>query len=134
VLRNRGCRNADRVEDSHARRHLPEAPRIQPAYRPGSSGASRNPREKGEAEDIQRYAEYFEEIRTSVSGYLTSIVSDQEGREAGRLFAKRRRQEMAEDPMHGGWLEEEREKKKRKELRKARRSRKESTNKTNRTS
>ena len=73
------------------------------------------------AGEIQRYAEYFEEIRTSVSGYLTSIVSDQEGREAGRLFAKRRRQEMAEDPMHGGWLEEEREKKRLKELQKAKR-------------
>jgi hypothetical protein len=73
------------------------------------------------AGEIQLYAEYFEEIRTSVSGYLTSIVSDQEACEAGRLFAKRRRQEMADDPMHGGWLEEEREKKRLKELRKAKR-------------
>jgi len=72
--------------------------------------------------EIQRYAEYFEEIRTSVSGYLTSIVSDQEGREAGRLFAKRRRQEMAEDPMHGGWLEKEREKKRLKKLHKTNRA------------
>jgi hypothetical protein len=76
------------------------------------------------AGEIQRYAEYFEEIRTSVSGYLTSIVSDQEGREAGRLFAERRRQEMAEDPMHGGWLEEEREKKR---LRRAKGSRRKKT-------
>lgn len=76
------------------------------------------------AGEIQRYADYFEEIRTSVSGYLTSIVSDQEGREAGRLFGKRHRREMAEDPMHGGWLEEEREKKRLKELHKAKHSRK----------
>ena len=77
---------------------------------------------KVSAVDIQRYAEYFEEIRTSVSGYLTSIVSDQEGREAGRLFAKRRRQEMDDDPMHGGWLEEEREKKRLQKLRKTKRA------------
>ena len=78
------------------------------------------------AGELQRYAEHFEEIRASVSGYLTSIVSDQEGREAGRLFGKRRRREMAEDPMHGGWLEEEREKKRLKKLRKAKQARKKS--------
>ena len=76
---------------------------------------------KVSAGEIQRYADYFEEIRTSVSGYLTSIVSDQEEREAGRLFGRRRRREMAEDPMHGGWQEEEREKKRLKEVRKAKR-------------
>lgn len=75
---------------------------------------------KASAGEVQRYADYFEEIRSSVSGYLTSIVSDQEEREAGRLFGKRRRREMAEDPMHGGWLEEEREEKRQKELGKAR--------------
>jgi hypothetical protein len=36
------------------------------------------------------------------------------------------RQEMAEDPLHGGWLEEEREKKRLKKLRKARQARKKS--------
>jgi hypothetical protein len=75
------------------------------------------------ATEIERYAEYFEELRTSSSGYLASIVSDHEGREAGRLFGKRRRQEMAEDPMHAGWLEEEREKQRLEKLRKAKRSR-----------
>ena len=79
---------------------------------------------KVSAGEIRRYADYFEEIRSSVSGYLTSIVSNQEEREAGRLFGKRRRREMAEDPLHGGWLEEEREKKRLKVLRKAKRSRK----------
>jgi hypothetical protein len=79
---------------------------------------------------IRRYVDYFEEIRTSVSGYVTSIVSAQEGREAGRLFGRRRRREMAEDPMHGGWLEEEREKKRLKDLRKAR-SRKKGSRKKN---
>ncbi len=73
---------------------------------------------------VLRYAEYFEEIRTSASGYLASIMADQEHREAGRLFGKRRRREMADDPMHGGWLEEERAKKREKELREAKRSRK----------
>jgi hypothetical protein len=33
---------------------------------------------------------------------------------------------MAEDPLHGGWLEEEREKKRLKKLRKARQARKKS--------
>jgi hypothetical protein len=70
--------------------------------------------------EIRRYAEYFEELRSSSSGYVSGIVSDHEGRESGRLFGKRRRQEMAEDPMHGGWLEEEREKKRQEDLRKAR--------------
>jgi hypothetical protein len=74
--------------------------------------------------EIRRIAEYFEEIRTSASGYLTSIFSGQEEGEAGRLFGQRRRREMAEDPLHGGWLEEEREKKRRKKLRKAKRARK----------
>jgi hypothetical protein len=79
---------------------------------------------KASAGEVLRYAEYLEENRTAASGYLTSIVSDQEEREAGRLFSKRRRREMAEDPMHGGWLEEEREKKRLAGLRKARRSQK----------
>ena len=73
---------------------------------------------------VLRYAEYFEEIRTSASGYLASVMADQEHREAGRLFGKRRRREMAEDPMHGGWLEEERAKNRQKEMRKARKARK----------
>jgi hypothetical protein len=38
-----------------------------------------------------------------------------------------RRQEMAEDSMHGGWREEEREKKRLEKLRKAKRSRKRNT-------
>ncbi len=80
--------------------------------------------EKVSAGEIRRMADYFEEIRTSTSGYLASVFSDQELREAGRLFGKRRRREMAEDPMHGGWLEEERAKKREKELRKARKARK----------
>ncbi len=75
--------------------------------------------EEVSAKEIRGYTDYFEEIRSSVCGYLTSIVSGQEGREAGRLFGKRLRQEMAEDPMHPGWLEEEREKKRLKELRRA---------------
>jgi len=83
--------------------------------------------------EIEHMAEYFEELRSSCSGWLTSIVSGQEELEAGRLFGRRRRQEMAEDPLHGGWLEEEREKKRMKKLRKAGsrkiRSRKKSTNK-----
>jgi hypothetical protein len=76
--------------------------------------------------EVERIAKYFEEIRTSASGYLTSIFSGQEEREAGRLFGRRRRREMAKDPMHGGWLEEEREKKRLKQLRKAKRARKKS--------
>jgi hypothetical protein len=68
---------------------------------------------------LRRYAENFEEIKTAASGYLTSLISDQEEDEAGRLFAKRRHEEMAEDPMHGGWLEEERDKKRLERLRKA---------------
>ncbi len=76
------------------------------------------------AEEIQRLAAHFEEVRSDSSAYVTSVISDQEVHEAGRLFSKRRRQEMAEDPMHGGWLEEEREKKRLKELREAKRSRK----------
>ena len=76
--------------------------------------------------EVRRIAKYFEEIRTSASGYLTSIFSGQEEREAGRLFGRRRRQEMAEDPLHGGWLEEEREKKRLKKLRKAKQARKKS--------
>jgi hypothetical protein len=48
---------------------------------------------------LRRYAENFEEIKTAASGYLTSLISDQEEDEAGRLFAKRRHEEMAEDPM-----------------------------------
>lgn len=77
--------------------------------------------------EVRRIEEYFEEIRTSASGYLTSIFSGQEEREAGRLFGKRRRREMAEDPMHGGWLEEERERKRLKKLRKAKQARKKNT-------
>lgn len=79
--------------------------------------------------EARRIEEYFEEIRTSASGYLTSIFSGQEEREAGRLFGRRRRREMAEDPLHGGWLEEEREKKRLKKLRKARQARKKSAGK-----
>ena len=71
-----------------------------------------------DSENIRRYAEYFEELRSSSSGYVMSVVSNQEGRVAGKLFAKRRRQEMAEDPMHGGWLEKERAERQ-KQLRKA---------------
>ena len=71
---------------------------------------------------IERLADYFEELRTASSGYLTSIVSDEEERASGRLFGRRRRQEMAEDPMHAGWLEEEREKKRLEKLRKAKSS------------
>jgi hypothetical protein len=82
---------------------------------------------KVSAAEIERYAEYFEELRTSSSGFLTSIFSDDEERASGRLFGKRRRREMAEDPMHGGWLEEEREKKRLEKLRKAKRSRKKAT-------
>ena len=67
--------------------------------------------------ELRRFAENFEELKTGASGYLTSRISEQEGNEAGRLFAKRRHEEMAEDPMHGGWLEEEREKKRLKKLR-----------------
>jgi hypothetical protein len=81
---------------------------------------------KVRAEEIHRYAEYFGELRTASSGYLTSVVSDEEDRASGRLFGRRRGQEMAEDPMHGGWLEEEREKKRLEKLRKARRLRKKS--------
>lgn len=81
------------------------------------------------AKELDRLAAYFEELRTSSNGYVTSIISDEELSEAGRLFARRRRQEMAEDPMHGGWLEEERERKRLRELRKAKRSQKKSTNK-----
>jgi hypothetical protein len=84
---------------------------------------------KLDAEEVRRYAEYFEELRSSVSGYVTNLVSDQEERVSGRLFGKRRRQEMAEDPMHGGWLEEEREKKRLEELRKAKRAVKKSKGK-----
>jgi len=61
--------------------------------------------------------ECFEELRADGSGYLTSVISRLEQRESGRLFARRRRREMAEDPMHSGWLEEDREKKRSKELR-----------------
>jgi hypothetical protein len=75
------------------------------------------------AAEIRRMADYFEEIRSSTNGYLASVFSDQELRESGRLFSKRHRREMAEDPMHGGWLEEERAKKQEKELRKARKTR-----------
>jgi hypothetical protein len=88
--------------------------------------------EKVSAGEIRRMADYFEEIRTSASGYLTSVISDRELRESGRLFSKRWRREMAEDPMHGGWLEEEREKKRLKELREAKRSRKKTKTKMNR--
>jgi hypothetical protein len=84
---------------------------------------------KLDAEEVRRYAEYFEELRSSVSGYVTNLVSDEEERMSGRLFGKRRRQEMAEDPMHGGWLEEEREKKRLEELRKAKRAGKKSKGK-----
>jgi hypothetical protein len=81
---------------------------------------------KVSAREIEHMAEYFEELRSSCSGWLTSIVSDEEDRASGRLFGKRRRQEMAEDPLHGGWLEEEREKKRLKKLRKAKQARKKS--------
>jgi hypothetical protein len=81
------------------------------------------------AKEIQRLADYFEELRTASSGYLTSVVSDEEDRASGRLFGRRHRQEMAGDPMHGGWLEEEREKKRLEKLRKAESSRNKSTRK-----
>src|SRR5262249_11815533 len=71
--------------------------------------------------ELRRFAENFEEIKTAASNYLTSRISEQEGDEAGRLFAKRRHEEMAEDPMHSGWLEEERDRKRQKELRAAKR-------------
>ena len=74
---------------------------------------------KVSATEIEHMAEYFEELRSSCSGWLTSLVSDQEDAESARLFGRRRRQEMAEDPMHAGWLEEEREKKRLEKLRKA---------------
>jgi hypothetical protein len=85
------------------------------------------------ATEIEHMAEYFEELRSSCSGWLTSLVSDQEDVESARLFGKRRRQEMAEDPMHGGWLEEEREKKRLEKLRKAKQSSKKSSPKNNKT-
>src|SRR5882724_10724287 len=78
-----------------------------------------------DSKEIQRYAEYFEELRSSSSGYLASIVFGQEEHVSGKMFRKRRHQEMADDPMHGGWLEEERAKK-RKQLRKAKSSSKKS--------
>lgn len=81
------------------------------------------------ATEIERLADYFEELRTASSGYLTSIVSDEEDRASGRLFGRRRRQEMAEDPMHAGWLEEEREKKRLEKLRNTKRSHKKKTGK-----
>src|SRR5258708_6530504 len=62
-----------------------------------------------DSKEIQRYAEYFEELRSSSSGYITSVVFDQEEHVSGKLFRKRRHQEMADDPMYGGWLEEKRE-------------------------
>jgi hypothetical protein len=68
--------------------------------------------QKMDAEEVRRYADFFEELRSSVSGYVTNLVSDEEARASGHLFGKRRRKEMSEDPMHGGWLEIEREKKK----------------------
>ena len=64
-----------------------------------------------DGKEIQRYAEYFEELRSSSSGYLASVIFEQEEHVTGKLFRKRRHQEMADDPMHGGWLEEERAKK-----------------------
>ncbi|HEY7406305.1 MAG TPA: hypothetical protein VIB39_22455 [Candidatus Angelobacter sp.] len=63
---------------------------------------------------VEHIVDYFEEIRSDASGYPASLLSEQEDRESGRLFVQRRRRDMAEDPMHGGWLEEEREKKKEK--------------------
>src|SRR6476646_5484984 len=81
---------------------------------------------KVSAREIEHMAEYFEELRSSCSGWLTSLVSDQEDAESARLFGRRRRQEMAEDPMHGGWLEEGREKKRLEKLSKAKRTRKKS--------
>jgi hypothetical protein len=53
--------------------------------------------------EVRRIAEYFEEIRTFASGYLTSIFSGQEEGEAGRLFGQRRRREMGGGP-HARWL------------------------------
>jgi hypothetical protein len=84
---------------------------------------------KVSAREIEHMAEYFEELRSSCSGWLTSLVSDQEDAESARLFGRRRRQEMAEDPMHGGWLEEEREKKRLEKLSKAKRAGKKSARK-----
>ena len=63
--------------------------------------------------------ECFEEFRADASGYLAGVISEREDREAGQLFVRRRRRDMAEDSKHGGWLEEEREKKRQKELWKA---------------
>jgi len=60
---------------------------------------------KVSARESEHMAEYLEELRSFCSGWLTSIVSGQEERGAGRLFGRRRRQEMAEAPLHGGWLE-----------------------------
>lgn len=68
------------------------------------------------AQEVRRTAECFEEFRADASGYLAGVISEREDREAGRLFVRRRRRDMAEDPKHGGWLEEE--KKRQKELRK----------------
>jgi len=70
---------------------------------------------KARAEEVRRYAGYFEEIRTTACGYLGSIFFDQEEREAGRFFARRRRREMAEDPLHGGLLKRKEKKSGRRE-------------------
>src|SRR6266849_7998863 len=40
--------------------------------------------------EIQRYAEYLEELRSSSSGYIASIIFDQEEHVSGKLFRKRR--------------------------------------------
>jgi peptide deformylase len=83
-----------------------------------------------DSKEIQRYAEHFEELRSSSSGYLASVVFEQEEHLSGKLFRKRRHQEMADDPMHGGWLEEERAKKQ-KPSRKAKSSSKKSVHRKN---
>lgn len=70
------------------------------------------------AQEVRRIVACFEEFRADTSGYLAGVISEREDREAGRLFLRRRRRDMAEDRKHGGWLEEEREKKRQKELRK----------------
>ena len=69
-------------------------------------------------QEVRRIAACFDEFRADASGYLAGVISEREDRDAGRLFVRRRRRDMAEDPKHGGWLEEEREKKQRKKLRK----------------
>lgn len=73
------------------------------------------------AQEVRRIVECFEEFRADASGYLAGVISEREDREAGQLFVRRRRRDMAEDSKHGGWLEGEREKKRQKEFAEAKR-------------